>query len=233
MPISVLGELPNGAVPQALDVLRIRIGEGITGRCAELGEPLVSSTLLLPGHDEPMTDGWAIAEQLDRIELSMKELVIAYEQYFAGVEKREPIRARDELNRQLRHFANRRIIHTELRFRYQTLASRFHTYANHWDRILRLMDEGRYVRQTAGARPPAPSPAAAGGPPDAVESVYRDLVAVHTASGLSGPPPDRRQVAELLGRQREKIRATFGDREVDFHVVTENGRPRIKVRAKK
>jgi len=32
---------------------------------AELGEPLVSSTLLLPGHDEPMTDGWLIAEHLD------------------------------------------------------------------------------------------------------------------------------------------------------------------------
>ena len=33
---------------------------------AELGEPLVSSTLLLPGQDEPMTQGWEIAEQLDR-----------------------------------------------------------------------------------------------------------------------------------------------------------------------
>ena len=32
---------------------------------AELGEPLVSSTLLLPGEDEPMTDGWLIAEQLE------------------------------------------------------------------------------------------------------------------------------------------------------------------------
>jgi tRNA threonylcarbamoyl adenosine modification protein (Sua5/YciO/YrdC/YwlC family) len=31
---------------------------------AELGEPLVSSTLLLPDHDEPMTQGWEIAEQL-------------------------------------------------------------------------------------------------------------------------------------------------------------------------
>jgi diguanylate cyclase (GGDEF)-like protein len=41
VPISFLGELTNGAVPQALDVLRIRIGEGITGRCAELGEPLL------------------------------------------------------------------------------------------------------------------------------------------------------------------------------------------------
>jgi tRNA threonylcarbamoyl adenosine modification protein (Sua5/YciO/YrdC/YwlC family) len=33
---------------------------------AELGEPLVSSTLLLPGQDEPMTQGWEIAELLDQ-----------------------------------------------------------------------------------------------------------------------------------------------------------------------
>ena len=32
---------------------------------AELGEPLVSSTLLLPGQDEPMTQGWEIAAQLE------------------------------------------------------------------------------------------------------------------------------------------------------------------------
>jgi tRNA threonylcarbamoyl adenosine modification protein (Sua5/YciO/YrdC/YwlC family) len=31
---------------------------------AELGEPLVSTTLLLPGQDEPMTAGWEINEQL-------------------------------------------------------------------------------------------------------------------------------------------------------------------------
>lgn len=31
----------------------------------ELGEPMLSSTLLLPGEDEPMVDGWAIKETLD------------------------------------------------------------------------------------------------------------------------------------------------------------------------
>ena len=33
----------------------------------ELGEPLVSSTLLLPDADEPMTDGWQIKEELDDV----------------------------------------------------------------------------------------------------------------------------------------------------------------------
>lgn len=31
----------------------------------ELGEPLLSSTLLLPDRAEPMTDGWSIKEELD------------------------------------------------------------------------------------------------------------------------------------------------------------------------
>ncbi|MGE3284857.1 MAG: L-threonylcarbamoyladenylate synthase [Pseudonocardia sp.] len=32
---------------------------------SELGEPLLSSTLLLPGDDEPLTQGWDIKERLD------------------------------------------------------------------------------------------------------------------------------------------------------------------------
>jgi tRNA threonylcarbamoyl adenosine modification protein (Sua5/YciO/YrdC/YwlC family) len=45
--------IPDHAVTQAL--------------LAELGEPLVSSTLLLPGEEEPMTQGWEIKERLDHV----------------------------------------------------------------------------------------------------------------------------------------------------------------------
>jgi diguanylate cyclase (GGDEF)-like protein len=41
VPISFLGELTSGTGSQPLEVLRTRIGEGITGRCAELGESLL------------------------------------------------------------------------------------------------------------------------------------------------------------------------------------------------
>jgi tRNA threonylcarbamoyl adenosine modification protein (Sua5/YciO/YrdC/YwlC family) len=46
------------------------VGVRITGHAvarallAELGEPLVSTTLLLPGQDEPLTQGWEIEDQL-------------------------------------------------------------------------------------------------------------------------------------------------------------------------
>ncbi|MFF1547065.1 L-threonylcarbamoyladenylate synthase [Streptomyces sp. NPDC058291] len=45
--------IPDHAVTQAL--------------LAELGEPLLSSTLLLPGEEEPMTQGWEIKDTLDHV----------------------------------------------------------------------------------------------------------------------------------------------------------------------
>jgi tRNA threonylcarbamoyl adenosine modification protein (Sua5/YciO/YrdC/YwlC family) len=33
----------------------------------ELGEPMLSSTLILPGAEGPMTDGWAIKEELEHV----------------------------------------------------------------------------------------------------------------------------------------------------------------------
>src|SRR5262249_2138314 len=34
---------------------------------AELGEPILSSTLLLPGEEEPMTEGWLVKDELDQL----------------------------------------------------------------------------------------------------------------------------------------------------------------------
>ncbi|MCL7369509.1 L-threonylcarbamoyladenylate synthase [Streptomyces ardesiacus] len=45
--------IPNHVVTQAL--------------LAELGEPLLSSTLLLPDEEEPMTQGWEIKDRLDHV----------------------------------------------------------------------------------------------------------------------------------------------------------------------
>ncbi len=37
----------------------------VTALLQELGEPLMSSTLLLPGEEDPLTEGWRIKDQLD------------------------------------------------------------------------------------------------------------------------------------------------------------------------
>ncbi|BCR06729.1 hypothetical protein DESUT3_37980 [Desulfuromonas versatilis] len=178
-----------------------------------------------------MSERKDLGRELSRIEQDLKELEILYEQYFAGVEKREPVKQRDGLAQRLRHFTNRRITQTDLRFRYQTLAARFHSYATYWDRILRQIDEGRYVRQQA-PKVPVPAPAAAPSG-DETEAIYRELLLARQACNLKTTTLDREQVSRFIEQQREKIREKFGDRAVEFRVVTEDGKPKIKVRAKK
>jgi hypothetical protein len=182
-----------------------------------------------------MNDRELISGALAKIEQEMKELEIRFEQYFAGVEKREPIQEREKLAKLLRRFVNRRIIQTDLRFKSQNLATRFHSYCGYWDRILRLMDEGRYVRQASrvvGKGAEKREEPALTGKFD-IDAVYLDLLEARKTCGIEGVIPSRQQIAAFLERQKSTIREKFGEREVEFRVVTEDGKPKIRARARK
>jgi len=60
-------EVPRRLQHPGKKTVGVRIPRHVVAQAllAELGEPLVSSTLLLPGEDEPMIHGWQIAEELD------------------------------------------------------------------------------------------------------------------------------------------------------------------------
>jgi hypothetical protein len=179
-----------------------------------------------------------IKQELLAIEQAMRTLEITYEQYFAGVEKREPLKNREDLTRQIRQFANRRIQQTDLRFKYQNMATRFHSISGYWDRILRLMDEGKFHRPTGSkpgfqAKPAAKKTKAPASESNQIDSVYNDLMAARKACNLGGQAPEKQQVASMLEKQKAKIKEKFGDRAVDFKVETRDGKPRIVVKAKK
>jgi tRNA threonylcarbamoyl adenosine modification protein (Sua5/YciO/YrdC/YwlC family) len=59
-------EVPRRLQHPGKKTVGVRIPRHVTAHAllAELGEPLVSSTLLLPDEDEPMTVGWQIDDQL-------------------------------------------------------------------------------------------------------------------------------------------------------------------------
>jgi tRNA threonylcarbamoyl adenosine modification protein (Sua5/YciO/YrdC/YwlC family) len=59
-------EVPRMLQHPGKKTVGVRIPRHVVTRAllAELGEPLVSTTLLLPGEDEPMTQGWQIAEEI-------------------------------------------------------------------------------------------------------------------------------------------------------------------------
>lgn len=178
-----------------------------------------------------------LAQELDEIQQLIKELEIHYEQYFAGIERREPYNERKDIARRVRLFNHRHIVRTDLKFRYQSIASRFMSYGQYWDRILRLIDEGKYHRHTAklGTKPSLVRSDKTKNIDPIVEanSLQQELSQARKTCGLSGDGPSAEKVANYLANQREKIRARYGDKPVVFSVDTSGEKPRIKVSLKK
>jgi hypothetical protein len=176
-----------------------------------------------------------ITELLSQLKHDLKTLEIAYEKYFLGTEKRAPEQERQKLTLRMRKMITHYIPQTDLRYKLQSITSRFNSYGGYWDRIQRLIDEGRYERHTSrinrseNIKPPTEKASAAntGNP---VENLYEELVRAHKSCELR--PPNREQVVSFLAKKKEAIQKRFGDNQVDFVVVTEAGKPKVKVRAK-
>ena len=60
-------EVPRRLLHAKKRTVGVRIPEHpvVRSLLAELGEPILSSTLILPGETEPLTDGWDVKERLD------------------------------------------------------------------------------------------------------------------------------------------------------------------------
>jgi tRNA threonylcarbamoyl adenosine modification protein (Sua5/YciO/YrdC/YwlC family) len=60
-------EVPRQLMHPRKKTVGVRIPEHVVAQAllSELGEPLLSSTLLLPDHETPLTQGWEIKEELE------------------------------------------------------------------------------------------------------------------------------------------------------------------------
>lgn len=62
-------EVPRRLLHPKKKTVGVRIPDHVVTQSllAELGEPILSSTLLLPDREEPLTQGWEIKEELDHV----------------------------------------------------------------------------------------------------------------------------------------------------------------------
>ncbi|RNL80854.1 L-threonylcarbamoyladenylate synthase [Nocardioides marmorisolisilvae] len=60
------GEVPKRLMHPKKRTVGVRIPDNalVQALLAELGEPILSSTLILPGETEPMTEGWVVQDEL-------------------------------------------------------------------------------------------------------------------------------------------------------------------------
>src|SRR5438067_2602942 len=83
-------------------------------------------------------------QELDALEKRITQLKINYDQYFLGIEKLEPARERDDINRFIIDLMGRFVRNTGAKFRRESLKAKFLSYARYWDRILKQIEDGTY-----------------------------------------------------------------------------------------
>lgn len=176
-----------------------------------------------------------IAEDLLIFEARLKELITSYEQYFIGLEKREPTKLLEEVEKLARRYATTPITNTMYKHRYNNLVARFNSYRQHWNRILREIEEGRYSRDRFRAKlhekeqsqgPAAPKPQRSDQERE-IERIYAELQEASRSCHLT-PVMSREQLAATLEKQRPILAQKLGTNDIQFRVVVENGKPKIK-----
>jgi len=176
-----------------------------------------------------------ITALLNQVEQGIKDLEIAYELYFTGIEKRAPEKLRVNLTKKIRNLLALHITQNDLRFKLNSLSSRYQSYSGRWDRILRMIDEGRYKRHHSLLKNRSESAISRSGKNmnnegSQADRLYEQLLNAHDNCSLKAP--SKEQVNNFLQKQEKTIKKKFGDKKVEFKVTTEAGKPKIKVFAK-
>lgn len=178
---------------------------------------------------------------LDRIQAGLAEVKKQYEFFFLGTRKTEPIAERKALEETIRRVGQRRIINTIDQFRFNSLQGSFYTQSNLWARIVRDIEEGRIGRDSAGAlarqaAAPAPSgPPPSNGPvdPGHVDQVVARFVNVQRECGVAMSDEHVAALRDTLLAKAGEIAAASGEgRSVEFRILLEDGRPKIRAVAR-
>ncbi|MDD2336962.1 MAG: hypothetical protein PHD01_10350, partial [Geobacteraceae bacterium] len=175
-----------------------------------------------------------VVEDIELFERSLKELIIKYEQYFLGLEKREPLKLLEEVERLSRRYTAAAVSNTMLLFRYNSAKSRFVSYRQYWNRINRLIDEGKYSRDRFKMQrnlASAPQPVTVSDESQ-VDRVYRELTEACRLCNVTTSNITKEAISATLEKHRAAIRDKYHCSDLEFRVLVEDGKPKIKARPK-
>lgn len=186
----------------------------------------------------------ALADDITALGKKLIQLKTGYEQYFLGMQKTAPEKLRSEVEKLIRLYTNQTITNTALNFRLNTVVAKFSSYRTYWDRTIREIEEGRYIREKIRMklhetmRQPAPPlqptarPAASGpSEEDNIKRVYDEYVKARKST--NEPIPKFEAVADMIKKQAPVIKEKYKASSVDFKVVIEDGKAKLKAVPKK
>jgi len=181
-----------------------------------------------------------IEEDIAFFEASVADLVVKYEQYFLGIEKREPLKLYEDIERFIRRYNTAAIVNTMAKFKFNTLVGRFNSYKQYWTRTNRLIEEGKYSRERfkmarhlAEAPPHSPAEHREKPQDNTIEIVFQHYLEARKKCNLPTDNISRETMFSAIENQREALKSKHHCADVEFRVVIENGAPKLKARPAK
>ncbi|GAM09139.1 hypothetical protein OR1_01413 [Geobacter sp. OR-1] len=175
-----------------------------------------------------------IAEEIIVFEEKLNELVRKYEQYFLGLEKREPIKLLEEVERTARKYVGTNIVNTMVKFKYNSLVARLQSYKQYWGRINRQIEEGRYSRDKfrMGMHQQAREGTSVSGGNGEIDGIFAQYLEARRTCNLDTDNINPEALKSTLEKQKEALQYKHNCNNIEFRVVIEDGKPKIKARPK-
>ncbi len=191
----------------------------------------------------------ALADDLERLESSLRQLQVEWEKFFAGAERRAPTALQAKVEALIRQYAYTEIRGATERFRYQGLAGRYSSFSELWNKRLRALEEGRPLgvhgtraqsvapSATAPSAPRAAEPrpaqaefrvADAARDAQAVQALYERFAASRRETGEA--PVKFETFSKLIAQQAQRLQAEKGAQAVNFRIETKDGKVSLKAR---
>ena len=169
------------------------------------------------------------------------QLKVEYEQYFMRVIRQEPAKLRGDIDKVVRRLSTTHITNTGDKFKFRTLVSKFNSYKQYWNRILRQIEEGTYTRHAEGGGGTASAPAAISKPKvkakpsngDGLNEVYSQYVEARKKCNQSVDGLSLEKLQKSIAVQKRKVEEKFGTGNVDIKVSIKNGTAKMSIIPKK
>ncbi len=185
-----------------------------------------------------------LKQLLPILEAKFEDLYRKFENFFLGLEKRPPLRERDELKRILFKLVDIKGYQYNLIYRAKQLVLKFNTYNAMWERMLRKLEEGVPLEKVRRMGSGIKKPAIEEKPPEG----KREWVEVSSPSDLDKSLDElydwlkresERRGLRVLDREtfkrklKPQLQAKVGSSRLKMKIDLSSGKPKVKIKKEK
>lgn len=191
-----------------------------------------------------------VDEELSQLDDNVRRLKIEYDVFFGGGAKKPPTDLEWRVQSTLKKFSDGRRMSYGQRFKFSTIQQKFAIYNSLWQQKLRIKEEGyrrpqdallaiQGVREAEGdqhevidADAAAFRIADAEAEKSTIKALYDAMLHASQASKSKGPAGNFESFQKFVKKKTEQLRQEYGSSAVEFAVEVEDGKVRLKAKAK-